>query len=76
MIGNQIAKPSNDCDRAYGFYDETNRWHATGVSQTDARGYYDRNGGWVDGAPNGHYGEANRWIANSGPTRGEGVYSA
>lgn len=75
IIGNQIAKPDGDCSRAYGYYDENNRWHATGINSPDARGYYDRTGEWVDGAPNGRYGDGNRWIANSGPVRGEGSYS-
>jgi uncharacterized protein YcfJ len=66
VVGNQIAKPTNDCNHAYGYYDENNRWHATGVSASDGRGYYDRVGNWVDGPPNGRYGDDNRWIASTG----------
>ncbi len=76
VIGNQVTKPSRDCRNAYGYYDENNRWHATGVSTSDARGYYDRNGDWIEGAPNGRYGDDNRWIPNSGSNRGEGTYDA
>lgn len=76
LIGNQIAKPNRDCNDAYGYYDQENRWHATGVESSAARGYYDRDGGWVDGAPNGRYGADNRWINNAGSTRGEGDYRA
>ena len=47
VIGNQLAKPANDCKRAYGYYDETGRWHATGVNADYAQGYYDRDGNWI-----------------------------
>jgi hypothetical protein len=76
VIANQVAKPSRDCSRAFGYYDSDNRWHATGVSEANARGYYDRDGSWNDGAPDGHYADGNRWVANTGPVRGEGAYSA
>jgi len=65
VLGNQIAKPSGDCNHAYGYYDEQNRWHATGVSAADARGYYDRDGQWVDGAPAGYYDENDRWVGSN-----------
>jgi uncharacterized protein YcfJ len=38
LIGNQAAKPSRECNDAYGYYDQANRWHASGVSAADARG--------------------------------------
>lgn len=76
VVGNQIANPSNDCNHAYGYYDENNRWHATGVSAADGRGYYDRVGNWVDGPPTGRYGDDNRWIASPASTWGNDRYSA
>jgi hypothetical protein len=51
VIGNQLAKGPHDCAHAYGWYDDYGRWHATGVSQAEAVGYYDRNGQWIDGPP-------------------------
>lgn len=69
LLGNQLTKPSNDCHRAYGYYDDNGRWHATNVSSADAQGYYDRDGSWIDGTPNGHYDSNNRWVANTGPKR-------
>lgn len=69
IAGNQIAKPDNDCKRAYGWYDKQGRWHATGVSANNARGYYDRNGDWVQGQPSGYY-ENGRWVAYSGDADG------
>mgnify|MGYP000458605383 CR=1 FL=1 len=78
VIGNQVAARGGvstvDCSRAYGYYDENSRWHATGVRPADARGYYDREGGWVAGAPNGYYGSANRWVANTGTTEQDGYF--
>lgn len=65
VAGNQIAKGSNDCKYAYGWYDKQGRWHATRVRASDARGYYDMNGDWVAGRPTGYY-ENGRWIAYSG----------
>ncbi len=62
IAGNQIAKPDNNCKRAYGWFDKQGRWHATGVSSADARGYYNRDGDWVEGAPNGYY-ENGRWVS-------------
>lgn len=76
VIANQVARPSDDCDHAYGYYDTANRWHATGLNEPDARGYFDRDGGWIDGAPNGHYGADNRWVAETGRTRGQGTFMA
>ena len=39
VIGNQVSKSESGCNRAYGYYDQEGRWHATGVSANDARGY-------------------------------------
>src|SRR6187397_644079 len=76
ITGSQVAKSGRSCDDAYGFYDNDNRWHASGVGSADARGYYDRDGSWIEGAPNGRYGDDNRWIVNAGAGQGEGAYSA
>jgi len=76
LAGNQLAKPNRECNHAYGYYDQHNRWHATGISSADARGYYDRNGGWVDGAPIGRYGDDNRWISSNASAGGYGNYLA
>ncbi|MFN3619204.1 glycine zipper 2TM domain-containing protein [Sphingorhabdus sp.] len=66
VVGNQVSKSDRgDCRSAYGFYDEQGRWHATGVNASEARGYYDRNGGWVDGPPNGYY-DNGRWVISNG----------
>ena len=51
VVGNQVAKPDSDCSRAFGYYDDNNRWHATGIDPASATGYYDRNGDWVNGTP-------------------------
>lgn len=74
LIGNQLAQPGRECNDAYGYYDQANRWHATGVSATAARGYYDRDGGWIEGPPNGRYGDDNRWMMNSGSGSNYGDY--
>ena len=63
IAGNQLTKPSADCSRAYGFYDDHGQWHANAVPAAQARGYYDRNGEWVNGAPNGYYDAQGRWNA-------------
>lgn len=66
VIGNQVSKSNRgDCRTAYGFFDEQGRWHATGVNANEARGYYDRNGAWVEGQPNGYY-DNGRWVIASG----------
>jgi hypothetical protein len=74
LIGNQLAKPGRECRDAYGYYDQTNRWHATGAPAADARGYYDRDGGWIEGRPNGRYGDNNAWLMNSGSGDNYGDY--
>jgi uncharacterized protein YcfJ len=51
-IGSNLAKGPRDCQHAYGYYDNDNRWHDNGVDRSVAYGYYDRSGVWVDGQPN------------------------
>ena len=51
-VGSNLAKGSRDCEHAYGYYDNDNRWHDNGIDRTAASGYYDRSGAWVDGPPN------------------------
>ncbi len=62
VAGNQLAKGDVKCDRAYGYYDESYRWHANATSD-GALGYYTADGTWVDGPPNGYYDRDNRWVA-------------
>jgi uncharacterized protein YcfJ len=52
IVGNQASKGPRDCQHAYGYYDNDNRWHDNGVDRSVAYGYYDRGGAWVDGQPN------------------------
>ncbi|QYE34470.1 hypothetical protein KZX46_17095 [Polymorphobacter sp. PAMC 29334] len=65
VAGNQLTK-SNDggCERAYGYYDNSRRWHANRIEGNSATGYYDRNGAWVVGAPSGYYDNDGRYIAS------------
>lgn len=66
VIGNQVSKGGSDnCARAYGYYDANGRWHANAIDQASAQGYYDRNGNWVAGAPNGYYDNSGRWMSAS-----------
>lgn len=65
IVGNQLARGDRDCTHAYGYYDNSGRWHANAVDRAAANGYYDRNGEWVDGPPNGYYDSRGVWIANS-----------
>jgi uncharacterized protein YcfJ len=51
-VGSNLAKGPKDCQHAYGYYDNDNRWHDNGVDRSVAYGYYDRNGVWIDGQPN------------------------
>jgi len=79
LIGNQIAKSQNDkaradCARAYGYYDNAGAWHANGVTNVAAQGYFDRNGVWVDGVPRGHYDRDGRWVQASTDTSVAGYY--
>lgn len=52
IIGNQASRGARDCQHAYGYYDNDNRWHDNGADRSVAYGYYDRSGAWVDGQPN------------------------
>jgi hypothetical protein len=51
VVGNQLSRGPRDCQHAYGYYDNDNRWHDNGADRTQAYGYYDRSGAWVDGPP-------------------------
>jgi uncharacterized protein YcfJ len=51
IIGNQASRGPRDCQHAYGYYDNENRWHDNGVDRSVAHGYYDRSGTWIDGQP-------------------------
>jgi hypothetical protein len=70
VIGNQVAKGRGDCAHAYGFYDDNGVWHSNSVSRADARGYYDRRGDWVEGAPSGAWDANGRWVATGAPVYG------
>ena len=76
ILGNQIAKPSDECKRAYGYYDRAARWHASDNARGNVSGYIDRDGQWVDGAPNGYYGRDGRWQAGDDNTAKRGYYDA
>jgi hypothetical protein len=76
VLGNQIARPSDECKRAYGFYDRDARWHASANARGSVTGYIDRDGQWVDGAPNGYYGRDGRWQVNASSTGERGYYDA
>ncbi|MFA5965651.1 MAG: glycine zipper 2TM domain-containing protein [Sphingomonas sp.] len=76
LLGNQIAKPGEECAHAYGYYDRDARWHASANARRDMTGYVDRDGQWVDGAPNGYYGRDGRWQANAGNVGERGYYDA
>ena len=72
VAGNQLAKGDTKCETSYGYYDDGGRWHANRISASEARGYYDRDNRWVDGAPNGYYDSSNRWVAFNGPSDASG----
>ncbi|MBL8555591.1 MAG: glycine zipper 2TM domain-containing protein [Phenylobacterium sp.] len=75
VIGNQVSKGDGDCRRAYGYYDNQNNWHSTGVSRSYAEGYYDRNGNWIVGAPPaGGWDRDGRWAMNAGSYGAETSY--
>ena len=38
VLGNQIARPNNECAHAYGYYDRDARWHASANSRTSMTG--------------------------------------
>ena len=66
VIGNQLAKGNGDCQRAYGYYDNDNNWHANAVRRDMAAGYYDRNGNWISGQPPGSWDRNGRWATSAG----------
>ncbi|RYD95846.1 MAG: glycine zipper 2TM domain-containing protein [Sphingomonadales bacterium] len=72
VAANQLAKDGKRCNEAYGYYDESGRWHANRIDSSSARGYYDRDNRWVDGAPNGYYDNNNRWVAFNGESQYSG----
>lgn len=72
IAGNQLAKDDSKCDVSYGYYDESGRWHANRIDSNSARGYYDRDNRWVDGAPNGYYDDNNRWTSFNGDAQSSG----
>jgi hypothetical protein len=70
IAGNAIARSSADCDRAYGYYDTNGQWHANDRRVGQASGYFDREGRFVNGQPNGYY-DNGRWVE----ARGAGGYN-
>ena len=72
LAGNQLAKGDDRCEVSYGYYDEGGRWHANRIDASRARGYYDRDNRWVEGAPNGYYDANNRWVAFNGDPSASG----
>ena len=65
VIGNQVSKGNGDCQRAYGYYDNNNNWHANEVRRDYAQGYYDRNGNWIQGQPPGSWDRNGRWATSA-----------
>lgn len=63
--GNEVDK-GNRCDVAYGYYDDQGYWHATAIPTRSARGFYDRDGQWIDGMPSGYYDRNNKWVRVTG----------
>jgi hypothetical protein len=76
VIGNQATRADADCAHAYGYYDQHNQWHANAVDRVDARGYFDRDGVWVEGSPNGYYDADGRWIATANESSADGYYDS
>jgi len=67
VVGNQVSKGNGDCRRAYGYYDNDNNWHSNAVERSQAQGYYDRRGEWVNGQPPvGGWDRDGRWAASAG----------
>ncbi len=64
IAGNQLLKGPQDCQHAYGYYDNTSRWHPSRVDPAAATGFYDRDGRWIAGAPAGYYDRDGRWVAS------------
>ena len=69
VVGNQVTKGNSNCERAYGYYDQSGAWRASDVPANAQTGYYDRDGKWIDGAPRGYYDKQNRWVAANGTTQ-------
>ena len=76
LVGNQLTRGNADCAHAYGYYDDRGAWHANAVQRSAAAGYYDRDGQWVDGAPNGYYDSNNRWISANSNADASGYYDS
>jgi len=74
VVGNQVAKPYADCTHAYGYYDRNSQWHANDIQRADARGYYELDVAWVDGAPNGYYDGGGRWVTVEASSSANGYY--
>lgn len=78
LVGNQASKGQANqanCGRAYGFYDSQGDWRPNKIARDDARGYFDREGGWVEGAPRGYYGRDGRWVASASDVPASGYYA-
>lgn len=75
LIGNQATKGKQDCASAYGFYDNQSAWHANTVARGQATGYFNREGGWVEGAPRGYYGRDGRWVQANTDASASGYYA-
>jgi hypothetical protein len=76
VVGNQLSKGNGDCQRAYGYYDNDNRWHANSVNREMAAGYYDRNGNWISGQPPGNWDRDGRWAASAGAYNSPASYGS
>ena len=76
VVGNQPSRSRADCGRAYGYYDGAGAWRASNVPRANAQGRFDREGRWVDGAPNGHYDRDGRWVRTSADTSAAGYYDS
>jgi hypothetical protein len=76
LLGNQLSRGSLDCSHAYGYYDDRGMWHATGVANSEAQGYWDRNNRWVSGPPTGYYNASGQWVSGGGDASAAGYYDA
>lgn len=74
VAANQLAKSDSRCEVAYGYYDESGRWHANRIERGRARGYYDRDNRWVEGPPTGYYDSNNRWVSFEVDSEAAGYY--
>ena len=71
VLGALLGRPA-DC--AYGYYDANGMWHANTVDRAQASGYFDREGRWVEGAPNGYYDQQGRWVTANTSASASGYY--